>query len=245
MSFVDAQDPYEVLPVSQAAESERVAYLRQVGALTFGSLCITATAAVVWMFIASTMPGIFFQTYVAMGIMLGGIYGAQFIGNSMVASSSQSTRMMGFVIGSSLSGIAISYVIGAAAVLGAEVFGNPLVLIAQAGGLVAATVVGMVIYLMTGPRNLSMVRSFLSIVWLPMLALMAITWIFPIGGTMGIVFSGVFVLVSAGGLLYSLNEVIHSYSTNQVMQGAFHISTSIVVLFWNILTLLMRLTSRD
>lgn len=244
MSYVS--DPYEVLPVAQAPEQERVAYLRQVGVLTLGSLLITATAAVVWMYTATAIaPQILLHQYVALGIMLGGIYGAQFIGNAMVASQNQGTRVAGFVIGSSLSGIALSYVIGAAAVLGAEVFGNPFTLVLQAGGLVAATVLGMVIYLLTGPKNLSMLGSILGVVWLPMLGLMALGIFFPMGGTMGIVFSAVFVAVSAGGLLYSLNNVMHRYGTHQAMAGAFEVSTSIVVLFWNILQLLMRLTSRD
>ena len=244
-SYAGVSDPYEVLPVAQAEESARVTYLRQVAMLTLGSLVITAVSAVVWMYMIGMFPEVLTQTYVAMGIMLGGIYGAQFLGNNMVASQSQGTRITGFVLGSSLSGIALSYVVGAAAILGAEVFGDPLRLIVQAGGLVAMTVLGMVIYLMTGPRNLSTLGSILGVLWLPMLGLMAVTWLFPVGGTMGLVFSAIFVAVSAGGLLYSLNQVMHQYSTDMVMAGAFHISTSIVVLFWNILTLLMRLTSRD
>ena len=244
-TYAGIDDPYEVLPVAQAEESARVSYLRQVGLLTLGSLFITAIAAVAWMFLAIVvLPDVLLNFYVSTGVMLGGLYGAQFLGNSMVASSNQGTRISGFVLGSSLSGIALSYVVGAAALAGQEIFGDPSVLILQAGGLVAATVLGMVIYLLTGPRKLTMLGSALSVLWPPMLGLMAITWLFPVGGIMGIVFSGIFVLVSAGGLLYSLNQVMHSMGVNQAMEGAFHISTSIVVLFWNILSLLMRL-NRD
>ncbi len=244
-NYAGYDDPYEVIPVAQAEESARVSYLRSVGLYTLGSLSITAVSAVLWMGAVFAAPSILGNTWVALIVMLGGIYGAQLVGGRMVASEDSGTRTTGFVLGSSLAGIAISYVLAAAALLGADVFGNPLVLIGQAGGLVFLTVLGMVAYLMTGPKQMDWLRSGLAVLTLPMLGLMAITWFFPIGGTMGIVFSGVFVLVSAGGLLYSLNEVIHSMSTRQVMQGAFHISISIVVLFWNVLTLLMRLTSRD
>lgn len=241
-----AHDPYEVLPVAMAEEPARVAYLRQVGVLTLGSLLITATAAVAWFYLAfEVAPELLRQTYVMLGIMLGGIYGAQFIGNSMVASQNGGTRVAGFVIGSSLSGIAISYMLGFASMLAYEVYGNPYTLILQAGGIVAATVVGMVIYLLTGPRQLNTLGSVLSVIWLPMLGLMAFSWLFPVGGVLGIVIGLVFVGVSAGALLYSLNQVMHQMSTDQVMAGAFHISTGIVILFWNVLSLLMRLTSRD
>ena len=243
-TYARYDDPYEVIPVSQAEEPARVSYLRQVGLLTLGSLTITAIAAVVWMLAVFSVP-ILSHQYVALAVMLGGIYGAQFIGNSMLASASASTRTMGFVLGSSLSGIALSYVVGAAAILSAEATGNPLAIIGQAGGLVFLTVLGMVAYLLSGPKQMNWLSAGLSVMFLPMLGLMAITWFFPVGGIVGIAISGVFVLVSAGGLLFSLNQVIHQMSVDQAMAGAFHISTGIVVLFWNVLVLLMRLTSRD
>ncbi len=183
--------------------------------------------------------------WVAMGIMLGGIYGAQYLGNRMTVSADPSTRTMGFVLGSSLSGIALSYIVGSAAVLSSQVFGNPYNLILQAGGLVFLTMLGMVAYLMTGPKELNWLRAGLSVLFLPMLGLMAVVWLFPIGGTIGLVFAGLFVVVSAGGLLWSLNRVMHTMDTSQATAAAFMISTGVVILFWNLLALLSRLTSRN
>ena len=54
----------------------------------------------------------------------------------------------------------------------------------------------------------------------------------------------VFVVVSAGGLLYNLNHVIHHMSTEMHVPAAYHITLGILVLFWNILVLLMRLQRR-
>ena len=50
---------------------------------------------------------------------------------------------------------------------------------------------------------------------------------------------------SPGGLLYSLNRVMHTMDTSQATAAAFMISTGVVILFWNLLALLSRLTSRD
>ena len=236
---------YGTMPVAQAREEARVAFLRQVGIKTAGSLLITAVAAVAMMAMILNGPAILTQRWVMLGIMLGGIYGAQFIGNSMTASPDASKQTAGFVIGSALSGVAISYVLLQAAAVSAGAFGNPYNLMLQAGGLVGLTFVGMVMFLMTGPKELNWLRAGMSVMFLPMLGLMALTWFFPVGGTMGLVFSGIFVVVSAGGLLYSLNSVMHTMTTTQSTAAAFAISSGLVILFWNVIVLLMRLTSRD
>ncbi len=240
-----AHNHYGTMPVAQAREEARVAFLKQVGLKTAGSLLITAVAAVAMMAMLLNGPAILTQRWVMLGIMIGGIYGAQYIGNSMTASPDTSKQTVGFVIGSALSGIAISYVLLQAAVVSAGAFGNPYNLMLQAGGLVGLTFVGMVLFLMTGPKQLDWLRAGLSVVFLPMLGLMALTWFFPVGGAIGLVFSGLFVVVSAGGLLYSLNTVMHTMSTNQSTAAAFAISSGLVILFWNVIVLLMRLTGRD
>jgi len=237
-------DPYDVIPVIEAEESARVAFMRQIGLYTLGSLLITGLSAVVMMGAVVSLP-ILQNQIASLVIMLGGIYGAQFVGTSMTMSESGSTRLTGYLLASALSGAALSYLLLTAVQLGAAQSGNPLAIIGQAGGLTALTVVGMVVYLLSGPRNLSFVGAGLSMLTLPMLGLMAITWIFPVGGTIGLVISGVFIVISAGGLLYSLNQVLHEYSTNMVLAGATRVSIGIVVLFWNILVFLMRMTSRD
>ena len=47
------------------------------------------------------------------------------------------------------------------------------------------TVVGMVAYLLTGPKNLSLIGGAMAALSLPMLALMVISFVFPIGGVFG------------------------------------------------------------
>ena len=102
----------------------------------------------------------------------------------------------------------------------------------------------MVMYLLTGPRNLSMIGGALSVMTLPMLGLMVIGLFFPFGGVFGLLLSVGFVAMSAGGLLFNLNQVIHRMSTDQVVPAAFHITIGILVLFWNVVTLLMKLQRR-
>ena len=57
--------------------------------------------------------------------------------------------------------------------------------------------------------------------------------------------SAVFVVVSAAGLLYQVNQVIHRLRTDMHIEGAYLITMGVLVLFWNLLSLLMRLNGRD
>lgn len=236
-------DPYDVIPVIQAEESARVSFMRQIGVYTLGSLMITGVAAVAMMAAVASIPFLS-NYYVSLVIMLGGIYGAQFVGNSMTLSDSASTRLTGYVLAPALAGAALSYLLLTAVALGAQ-SGNPFEIIGLALGLTGLTVLGMVAYLLSGPRNLSFVGAAMSALTLPMLGLMVIVWAFPIGGTFGLILSAIFIAVSAGGLIYSLNQVLHEYSTNMVLAGSTRVSLGIVVLFWNILVFLLRFSGRD
>jgi uncharacterized YccA/Bax inhibitor family protein len=62
-----------------------------------------------------------------------------------------------------------------------------------------------------------------------------------LGGGIGIALSFLFVGISAAGLLYQVNEVLHNFDTDQHMEAAYTITIGVLVLFWNLLSLLMRL----
>ncbi|MCA9492395.1 MAG: Bax inhibitor-1/YccA family protein [Myxococcales bacterium] len=235
-------NPYAV-PVAAAQESERSAFLRKVGAWTFGGLMIAGAASLASMTALLMVPALGSQ-YIALFVMLGAIFASRFIGGSLVYSESAATRVLGFVAGNALQGVAMGYLLLVAILMSAELYGNPLAMLGQAVVLVGLTVLGIVAYLLTGPKNLSLVRGALAALALPMLGLMVVTAIWPVGGVIGIVLSLAFVGVSIGGLLFNLNEVMHRMSTDQVVPAAYHVSIGILVLFWNVLSLLMRLNRR-
>lgn len=240
---MDLANPYAVLPVAEADAPERVAYLRKVAALVVAALGITAAVSVVTLVLVTLLPALH-STPIMLCATLGGMYGSQFLGRSTLSSPSQGVRIGGFVAGSALQGVAVGYLLLVAALASVDVFGNPLIFIGQAGALIILTVLGMVAYLTSGPRELSLVSSALATLTLPMLGLMVLGLVFPVGGVVGILISLAFVVVSAAGLLYNLNQVIRRMSTDMVLAGAFHIATGIVVLFWNLLSLLMSLRQR-
>src|SRR5437773_1036025 len=83
--------------------------------------------------------------------------------------------------------------------------------------------IGLGIYASSERHEFSMLRAGLAATFIPMLILMAVSFAFPnlIGGTAGLLVSGLFVLISAAGLLYQLNLVLHEFSEDMPMEGAY------------------------
>ena len=79
-----------------------------------------------------------------------------------------------------------------------------------------------------------------------MLIVMGVSFAFPslLGGTAGLLLGGLFVLISVGSLLYQLNTVMHRFTVSMHIEGAYTLTIGILVLFWNILSLLMRSNRR-
>ncbi|MEQ1501618.1 MAG: Bax inhibitor-1 family protein [Myxococcota bacterium] len=242
MSEYSRTSPWQV-PVSDASVEARVSFLRRVGLLTMGGLVVSGVTAVGSAFAVMTFD-ILSQRWVSLAVMLGALFASRAVGGSLVASPDRTTRLGGFALGTALQGVAMGYLLLTAVMLSAQLYANPLVFLLQAFGLVGLTVTGMVAYLLTGPKNLSMVGSAMSTLALPMLGLMVFSWIFPMGGVVGILISVVFVALSAGGLLYNLNQVLHQMSTEDDVPAAYHVTLGVLTLFWNVLVLLMRLQRR-
>lgn len=66
----------------------------------------------------------------------------------------------------------------------------------------------------------------------------------PVGGVFGMLISAGFVVLSAGGLLYNLNQVMHTMSVRNTIPAAYHVTLGVLTLFWNVLVLLMQLQRR-
>ena len=236
MSYVSARS------AAHAPAEARNAFLVKVGALTAAGLVVSAATGMASATAVALLPVL--QTRFASGVLiLGSFFAAQYGGQALVQSRSAASQWAGFAVGAVFQGIAMGYLLLAALAVGAGL-GNPLLLIGQAFGLVSLTTIGLVAYLWTGPRELSMVRAGLAMVSLPMLVLMAVSFVWPIGGTLGLLLSGAFVIVSVAGLLQRLQAVMHELRTDEVVPGAYLLTMGVLILFWNLLSLLMRLNRR-
>ncbi len=234
--------PQMGIPVARASEADRTAYLRKTLGLTFVGLAIASFTGIATAFGLALMPGMM-SGYMPMILILGMWAISNFVAQPMVFNG---PKAIGFALGTAAQGVAMGFLLLAAAVASMASVGDPFTLIGLAMGLTSFTGLGMAAYVWSGPKNFSLIGAGLAAVSIPMMILMAVSFAFPgfVGGTLGIVLTSVFVLISAAGLLYQLNKVMHEYSTDMHVEGAYTIAMGLLVLFWNILSLLMRLTRR-
>lgn len=230
-------------PVVKATPSARADYFRKVGMLTFAGLGTAAVTSVFASAVILSVP-ILTSRFVMLAVVFGCFFMANSVMHGLVYSAALPTKLLGFFGAAIFEGVAMGYLLLAAAAAGQETFGNPLVFLVEAAALVGLTALGMLIYLWSGPQKLDMIKSGMAIAALPMLGLMAVTWVFPIGGFFGLLASVAFVLMSVGGLLYNLNEVIHKLPTSMSIEGSYSVTMGLLVLFWNLVTLIMKLQRR-
>jgi FtsH-binding integral membrane protein len=229
--------------VAGAAIEARRAYLRRVlGIASLGLLIAGATGVASMLFIASH-PALL-RGYGPMVIILGCWALIHFVARPMVFG--QANKWAGFLLGTMTQGIALGFLLLVAVVVSRQDFGNPPALIGMALVLTVVAGLGITTYVLAEPRDFSLLRAGLSAVFLPMLVLMAVTFAFPnaISGTAGIVVAGLFVVISAAALLYQVNAVVHRFTTGMHVEGGYVIAIGVVVLFWNLLSLLMRMRRR-
>jgi FtsH-binding integral membrane protein len=226
-------------------EAKRADFLRSVGAWTAGGIiwAFIVGGGVAW--VLSENPFLLNRIF-----MLGAIFGSMAVSNYAARPLVNGHNPeLGFLIGTAAEGIAMGYLLYFAVMVGADSYGDeglgPFTLVAQAGGLTALTAMCMGAWLATGPKDLSMIQGALAVLGVPMMVLMVISFVFPIGGAAGIGLTAVFIAVSGAGLLYNLNQVIHVARPGQEIAAAYEITMGMLVLFWNILVLLMKLSRRD
>jgi modulator of FtsH protease len=224
-----------VAPAISGPAEERHAFLKRTALWTFLGLIVSAIVGGISTFAIAPIilnSGRYSGTIVVLITFVL----AHFVARKMVYSSA---KVPGFILAVLSEGVALGVLLLTALyVLGMQ---EGALLVGQALGLTAATAGGMLVYVWFSKGEMKILGAFLSMAFIPMLILMAVGIFFPIGGTFGLIISAAFVLVSAGGLLYRLNYVVHNLDTDQHVEGAYEITMGVLVLLWNIITLLMRL----
>ena len=232
------------MPVSRASVDARADYLKKVLGLTTAGIALAgATSVVSAVGIALAGDLLFASRWIPFVAIMGLFAVSTYVAQPMVFGKA---KVPGFLLGMLTQGLAMGFLMLTAFAVSGAAFGNPLVLIGLAMGLTAFAMLGMGAYTFVQARNFSMIGAGLSALSIPMLILMVASFAVPglIGGTFGIILSAGFVVISVGAVLYQLNEVMHKFSTDMHWEGAYTISMGILTLFWNILSLLIRLTNR-
>lgn len=227
-----------VQPVAAEAAEVRSHFLQQVALRTLGGLALTAIVAVFsTLFVA---PMVFRGgTWAVLGVVYGSFFGAQFIGRKLVQGEAKAA---GFVLGATLQGIALGFLLLVAIVTTAP--GEGLALIGYSLLMVVLSVAAMLVYVTAEKRDFSMIRAGLTMLAIPMLILMGLQLVLPMNGMAGIAVSGLFLAVSVGALLYRLNVIVHEYPVTMATEAALEMTLGIVVFFWNLLSFFLRMRRR-
>lgn len=221
---------------SAVHDATRMAFLRKVGLWTAGGLGIAAVTSIVSMF---TLAAPVMEALGGRGLSLlvfGLFMFAHVVARAMVLGKA---KVAGFILGTAAEGVALGFLLLITVLLagsGAE----GLLVIGQAMALTFLSAVGMLAYVWFTPSDFSKLKAALSMLSLPLFGLMAISVFMPVGGTLGLLICLVFVAVSIASLLHQLNEVIHEYDDTMHIEGGFELSMALLVVLWNLISLLNR-----
>jgi FtsH-binding integral membrane protein len=222
-------------PAISGPSEARLAFLRRVGLYTFGGLSLTAVVAVLsTMFVA---PLVFsFGRFGVLAAVFGSFALSHYVARSMVFGAA---KVPGFVLGMVGEGVSFGFLLLVTLTIGSVADGYAVLMKAMA--ITAASGAGLLAYVWFNKSDLSLVKAGLSVLGLPMLVLMVLQMVFPMGGAFGLVVCIGFVLFSGAALLYKLNVVVHEMDEDMHIEAAFEITMALLVLLWNVISLLNRL----
>ncbi|MFY0529055.1 Bax inhibitor-1 family protein [Archangium gephyra] len=114
--------------------------------------------------------------------------------------------------------------------------GDPNI-IAKAGVLTGLVFVGLTGTVLLTRRDFSWLRPALTVAGFAALGLIVVSILF--GFTLGTLFAAVMVVVAAGYILYYTSNVLHHYPVGSHVAAALTLFSSVALLFWYILRILM------
>ncbi len=227
-----------LVPAYDAPVAERSVFLRRAAVWTLGGLSITAVFALLSM--QFVVPYVFRGgTWAVLAVVYGCFLLGQTLARRMVYGDA---KVGGFFLGTSTQGISLGFLLAITLAMGQVQDGLTVIGYALLMTLLAS--LAMLAYVSIEKREFSMIRAGLSMLFIPMLLLMGLQIVFPIGGTFGLVIAAVFVVVSVAAMLWKLNYVVHNMPVDMPLEAGFELTLGIVVLFWNLLSLMNRLRRR-
>ncbi len=112
-------------------------------------------------------------------------------------------------------------------------------LLTQAGLITLAMVLGITAVAFTTKKDFSFLGGFLKIGGFVALGLIAASFFLPI--SLGLWFSAAMVVFASVCILYNTSNLIHRYNTTQYVAASLSLFASVALLFWYVLSILMRL----
>jgi hypothetical protein len=232
-------DTYTGTLVANASEVERANFIRKTYLHLGGA--ILAFAAVEALLIQSGVAESFvhllhgskWMWLVVMGLFMGVSYIADNWAHSAISKEMQYAGLGLFVVAEAIVFMPLLYIAQMKA---------PNV-IPQAGLLTLLLVGGITFTAFTTRKNFSFLGPVLSIGGWIALGVIALSILF--GFNLGLFFSAIMVVFAAASVLYTTSNIIHEYHTGQYVAASLALFSSVGLMFWYLVQILMSLTGDD
>lgn len=226
-------------PVENAIPEERALFIRKTYTHLAGA--IAAFIGVEYFFFATPLAAaftnfVFGSRYVWL-MILGGFMVAGWLARSIIANArTRSMQYMGlgvYVVTEALIFIPLLYL--------AIHFSSKDVL-PNAALITGALFCGLSMVALTTKRDFSFLGGILKVGGFVAIGIIIAGVLFNF--TLGLVFSGGMVLLAAGAILYDTSKIVHAYNTEDYVAASLELFASVMLLFWYILQIVMRLSRR-
>jgi len=230
---------YDLQSVAKSSASERASFIRRTylhvaGAIAaFAMLELIIFKADVASVIASTLLGSQFSWFIVLGLFMGVSFVADKFAHSQTSEGAQYFGLGLFVVAEAIIFVPILFI--------ADSFFHGA--IETAGYITALLVIGLTSTVFITKKDFSFMASFLKVGFIIGFGLIICSMIF--GFSLGLVFSGAMCLLAAGSVLYTTSNILHKYNTSQHVAAALALFSSIALLFWYVLQIVMSLSNRD
>ena len=230
---------YSLQSAADSSVTERAGFIRRTYLHVAGAI---AAFALLEVFIFSSgydvkLAGMMLGSQYSWLIVLGLFMGVSFIADKFAHSqTSEGMQYFGlglFVVAEAVIFVPILYIAN-------EFFPGA---IASAGYITALLVIGLTSTVFITKKDFSFMGNFLKIAFLVAFGVIVCSFIF--GFTLGLVFSGAMALLAAGAVLYTTSNILHQYHTGQHVAAALALFSSIALLFWYVLQIVMSMMGRD
>ncbi len=125
----------------------------------------------------------------------------------------------------------------------ALMFSKEVNILQQASIATIALVVGLTAVVFTTGRDFSFLRPMLTIGFFVAIGLIVLSAIF--GITLGVIFSGGMIIFAAAAILYETSQIQYHYHESQYVGASLSLFSSVGMLFWYVLQLMISLASSD
>jgi hypothetical protein len=230
---------YSLQSAADSSLAERSAFIRRTYLHVAGAIAAFALLEL-FLFemgyadsIASMMLGSQYSFLIVLGLFMGVSYVADKFAHSQTSEGAQYFGLGLFVVAEAIVFVPIlfradSFFPGA---------------IATAGYVTALLVIGLTATVFMTKKDFSFMGGFLKIGFMIGFGVIVCSIIF--GFTLGLVFSGAMALLAAGAVLYTTSNILHQYHTGQHVAAALALFSSIALLFFYVLRIVMSFMGRD